>query len=355
MKKTRQLISLLLCFALMSAIAVINTGKWLGHDFRESTQQTETGNDTIYHQADGSEVINTTYLAKDVMGYGGPVPLKITIQDNTITDIQALPNDETPEFFASAAVIFEKYKGKTVDDAVVNRVDAVSGATFSSRAITENVQRAMEYYQRAESVNDTQYVHHDDPKTYCAILVMLLAAVVPLFTKNKKVRTVQLFLNVGVLGFWCGAFMSYTSMLNVLTNGISITTAPVALISIVIAFVYPLFGKPSYYCTHVCPFGSLQALAGKCNNRKWHLTPHLAKRLDLMRKVLWVVLNACLLTGVWISWVDYEPFTAFIFQSASTVAIVIAVVFFILSFFISRPYCRFVCPTGTLLKYCQKR
>lgn len=355
MRKIKQFISLLLCFLLMSAIAVINNGKWFGIDFRESTQQTETRNDTIYHQADGSEVINTTYLTKDVMGYGGPVPLKITIQDNTITGIQALPNNETPEFFASAAVIFEKYKGKSVDDAVVNQVDAVSGATFSSHAITANVQRAMEYYQRAERVKNTQYAHHCDPKTISAILILLLAAIVPLFTKNKKVRTVQLFLNVGVLGFWCGAFMSYSSILNFLTNGINFASLPVAILTIVLAFLYPLFGKKSYYCTHVCPFGSLQALVGKCNHHKWHLTPHMAKRLDLMRKVLWAVLNICLLTGVWLTWVDFEPFTAFIFQSASVVSLVIAAVFTVLSFFISRPYCRFVCPTGTLLKYCQKR
>lgn len=355
MKKIKQLISLLLCFALMSAIAVINTGKWFGHDFRESSQQTETKNDTIYHQADGSEVINTTYLAKDVMGYGGPVPLKITVQDNTITNIQALPNDETPEFFASAAVIFEKYKGKSVDDAVVNQVDAVSGATFSSRAITANVQRAMEYYQRAERVNNTQYVYHDTPKTWAGIMVLLLAAIVPLFTKNKKVRTVQLFLNVGVLGLWCGAFLSYSSILNVLTNGYNLSAIAIAVISTVLAFIYPLFGKPSYYCTHVCPFGSLQALVGKCNHRKWRLSPSLAKRLELFRKVLWAALNICLLTGIWTTWVNYEPFTAFVFQSASTVSLVIAAVFTVLSFFISRPYCRFVCPTGTLLKSCQKR
>ncbi len=63
----------------------------------------------------------------------------------------------------------------------------------------------------------------------------------------------------------------------------------VPVIMLVTAFVYPLFGKKSYYCTHVCPFGSLQELAGKCVGYKVRMKPATAKRLDKFRQILWAI------------------------------------------------------------------
>lgn len=77
------------------------------------------------------------------------------------------------------------------------------------------------------------------------------------------------------------------------------------------------------------------------------------KMLDAARKLLWAVLMLCLWTGIWFDWIDYEPFSTFVFSSASWVVIVLAVVFVLLSTVVARPYCRFVCPTGTLLKASQ--
>ena len=48
----------------------------------------------------------------------------------------------------------------------------------------------------------------------------------------------------------------------------------------------------------------------------------------------------CLWTGVWFDWIDYEPFSAFVFQSASWAVIAIALAFVALSTVIMRPYCR---------------
>ena len=61
----------------------------------------------------------------------------------------------------------------------------------------------------------------------------------------------------------------------------------------------------------------------------------------------------CLWSGVWFDWIDYEPFSAFVVKSASWVAIVIGVAFLLLSTVVMRPYCRFVCPMGTLFKLSQ--
>jgi uncharacterized protein with FMN-binding domain len=42
----------------------------------------------------------------------------------------------------------EKWNGKTVKDARTLQVDAVTGATYSSEAVIQNVQMALDYYQK---------------------------------------------------------------------------------------------------------------------------------------------------------------------------------------------------------------
>lgn len=50
-------------------------------------------------EADGSYIINTTTLGKDVRGFRGNTPLSIHIKKGKIIDIKPLANQETPKFF----------------------------------------------------------------------------------------------------------------------------------------------------------------------------------------------------------------------------------------------------------------
>lgn len=79
------------------------------------------------------------------------------------------------------------------------------------------------------------------------------------------------------------------------------------------------------------------------------------KALNAARRLLFAVLLVLALSGIWFKWMDYEVFSAFIFQTASVFVLVLGGVFLLLSFFVARPYCRFVCPTGTLFKIAERR
>lgn len=352
-RKLQQLLPLLTCILLVMAISIRRDGKVVGRELKQ--QQTDsTKTETMVVLEDGSVRLNTTELGKDITGYGGTVPLEITLENGKVKSVKALKNSETPDFFKEASALLSKWNGRTVEEAQKLKVDAVSGATFSSKAIIGNMQRGLQYAAK-NPVHDSIWAEMDfSSKAIAGLIVVLLAAIVPLFVKDRRYRISQQILNVIVLGFWCGSFLSFTSMVSYMSNGMNVLTLIVPVIMLITAFVYPLFGKKSYYCTHVCPFGSLQELAGKCVGYKLKIKPKTVKRLDMFRQLLWAVLMLCLWTGVWFDWIDYEPFSAFVFQSASWVVIVIAVVFVALSTVIVRPYCRFVCPTGSLFKYSQQ-
>lgn len=88
-----------------------------------------------------SFVVNTEELGKEVMGYAGTTPLEIHVKDGRIEKIVALPNAETPGFFQRVldSPLFSSLTGKTIEEASEVQLDAVSGATWSSKAVIENI------------------------------------------------------------------------------------------------------------------------------------------------------------------------------------------------------------------------
>ncbi len=92
-------------------------------------------------------VVNTTEISKTVRGFKGATPVEIYIKKNKIVKVEALPNRETPQYFAKAKVLLKQFEGKTVKKAAQMEVDGVSGATYSSRALIKNVQQGLNYYK----------------------------------------------------------------------------------------------------------------------------------------------------------------------------------------------------------------
>lgn len=90
-------------------------------------------------------VVNTTELCKDVIGYDGPTPLKITIVKGVVAKVEALPNTETPRFFDHVleSGLLKAVVGKKVSEAATMPLDAVSGATYSSEAVIENLRAGL--------------------------------------------------------------------------------------------------------------------------------------------------------------------------------------------------------------------
>ena len=190
------------------------------------------------------------------------------------------------------------------------------------------------------------------PTNLCVLAVLLLAAVVPLVTKSRRWRTVQLWLDVAVLGLWAGSFLSTARLVGWAGSGLpgGLFEWVQALLLLSMAFLYPVFGRPSHYCLHVCPFGAAQELAGRLPVRKWSLSPGAIRALAEFRRTLWAVLMLATWCDAAARWMEWELFGAFAWAAVPPLVVAFAVAFLVLAVFTPRPYCRFVCPTGTLLK-----
>ena len=92
-------------------------------------------------------ILSSSHYAPEVQGNGGPVPLQIHLSKTGVIDsIIALPNNEDAAYWQQASNLLHAWDGMTPEQAIRVQPDAVTGATISSRAITEGVHKTLEAY-----------------------------------------------------------------------------------------------------------------------------------------------------------------------------------------------------------------
>ena len=111
---------------------------------------TADAQEVMRKEKDGTYVVNTTTLAKDVEGYAGPTPVEVYIKKNKIVKVVPLKTMDGPKYVAKVKKgMLPKYEGMKIEKKKpLPQVDGVTGATFTSDAVKENINRAIEYYQK---------------------------------------------------------------------------------------------------------------------------------------------------------------------------------------------------------------
>lgn len=350
-----QLLSLMTIFVMMLAVAVSRDGRLFGLSLVK-TEKIEAEEPVTRVTPEGQIILNTKNIARSIIGYGGPIPLNLIFEDAKLVEIELQDNAETPSFIEWIVEegFLNEWDNLTPEQILYHEVDVISGATMTTEAIIHSVHIAANYL--LDNPHTFQQTVKLDIRFWAVLLVVLSGMIVPVFLKKKKrFRTVQLLLNVAVLGFWSGTFISLSLLTSYLSNGLNILVAIIPVLLMVAAFIMPLFGKTNHYCNWLCPMGSAQELTAKLSPFKIRLSAKAVKYLTYFRNGLWYTMMFLMWIGVGFELMDYEVFSVFLFKTASLPVIIIAVVFVLLSAFMSLPYCRFVCPTGTLLKHAQRK
>ena len=92
------------------------------------------------------KVIGTVLLSSpysdEINGFNGPIPLQIAMDtEGKIIEVRVLGNNETPNFLNRVinAGFLNSWNGLTAEEALNKEVDAVSGATYSSKGIQNSL------------------------------------------------------------------------------------------------------------------------------------------------------------------------------------------------------------------------
>ena len=107
------------------------------------SQQFTQKADNVWTTNKGVTIYSSHPYGDNIKGYSGATPLFIAVdKSGKIVGVAPAANAETPQFWKrlTDAKFFKAWKGLTLQQAASKKVDAVTGATFSSNAVIQTVQ-----------------------------------------------------------------------------------------------------------------------------------------------------------------------------------------------------------------------
>ena len=323
--------------------------------------------------------MNTSPYSDEIYGYNSVTPLNIYLDScDKIVEVEMCENRESRGFVNKVinSGFLDSWDGLTVEEAAKHHVDAVSGSTFSSTAIAQSLQTRMSLLSqqkaRLYSWDWNLFI-----RQVCVLIVTVLATICFFMPKPKKfknseswglgdlvtLRRISLLLSIAILGFWTNSLLSLSLFCNWLTNGVSLAIQLPILIIAALSIILPLVTKKAFYCQYLCPFGAAQEFAGKINFKRSNACKdtsnvsttsktkaNIYKVFSVLRKVILLSLLIIFALGVGLDLSVVEPFPIFNYQSIGFGVAIFATVILILSIFIKKPWCNYLCPTGTLLE-----
>lgn len=300
-------------------------------------------------------VLSTVSQCADIIGYAGPVPLLIAIDpDERVVGISLLSNHETAQFVTHVTQqgLLAAWNGKTVAESSVLAVDAISGATMTSRAVIDSVRRSCRRVCEEEvPVSAGDGVQLPDIFAASAIALVFLLAVLSLFFSRalRRLRILLLCAGIGVLGFWQANMFSMGTLRRWLIAGANTFPDKTLMIAVVFAVIVMLVTRKNPYCGYVCPYGALQELVSMPLRKKRSLPQCAATRMRISGYVFLGSVSTLLVLGKYEMLSLCEPFAFFSLKAVSVWVWCLAGAFLCVSLLYPRLWCRFFCPTGHLL------
>lgn len=311
---------------------------------------------SLYHVFENEiligKILNTSPFCDQIYGYNGIVPLTIFFDEQgKIFEMEVCENKESRPYINKVinSNYLDLWDGLGAEEALNLGVDAVSGCTYTSRAISLSVRTRLGVMLEQEYKQFTW-----DWKLFLrqlSVLIVTILALVCFFNPKKTalLRKITLLLSIFIIGFWNNSLLSIALFYNWIANGLPSWFQLSVCIIAILSLLLPLITSKSFYCQYVCPFGALQEFAGMIGKKKVVINAKVFRFFSLLRRLILLVLFVLSALGIGLDLSALEPFPVFNYQAISFGVGIFAAVILIVSLFINKPWCNFLCPTGTLL------
>jgi len=304
-------------------------------------------------------VLRTAPISNGITGYVGPTDTLIALDnDMRVIGVKIRGSEDTKEHvrdIVSDEYFLKTWTGKSWDevagmDPKAAGIEGVSGASLTSLCIANGIQHRFQHLNKlAASAPRFQFGRAD-----VGIVLVLVGAVLFAFTHLRSRtwlrRGFQVIL-IGYLGLWNGRLIAQSLLAGWAESGIPWRLAPGLVLLTGAALLFPWTTRRALYCSHICPHGAAQEWMGRLS--RWRLPlPHgLDAGLRWLGPMLLVGVIFIAIVHVPFNLAAIEPFDAYLIKTASRATIAIAVGGLLASFFVPMAYCKYGCPTGTLLSF----
>jgi uncharacterized protein with FMN-binding domain len=111
-------------------------------------------------------IFNTGDFVNDIRGFKGPIRMLVYVSaDGTLRNFQVIASSETPKYLGKVIQNKNRYIDKSIFQPGMANTDAVTGATFSSKAIAQTLEKAGAAFAKLIGIESKQVPVANLPST----------------------------------------------------------------------------------------------------------------------------------------------------------------------------------------------
>ncbi len=317
-------------------------------------------------EAEGGQIVfrdetkDSYVVISEAKGWGGPLIIGIRASaEGKIAEILNLRNFETPAYFEKLKrqYFFRQFAGKTVsaDFLLGADINAVSGATVSSRAFTKAVRNAMhiaatEHFKLKPTWQQPALEFGVEEIGLIALFALAFFVAYAKGGAAKWGRLAMPWLALGFVGIYTNSSLSIGQLSGIVMGYIPGFQEHTLWWIMMIGALGSVFilGK-NIYCAQVCPFQYVQRVLNKISGINLAVKPGVQKSArTVVGLMTWTALMLIFLTSH-PTLGSYEPFSMMFSLTGAGIQWYILPLSLIGSFFVLNFWCRLFCPVGHVL------
>jgi hypothetical protein len=313
---------------------------------------------------DNTETVVGWASISDAPGYAGPVQVMVGVSPaGDLLGVKVLKHTETPSFYdrVAASGFFEQFIDMQANApfALEQDLDGITRATFTSRAVAEAVRAAS--YSLAEEKIGLTVTREEQPIKFGVPEITLILLYAGGFVAHRGgfrykniVRWTMLLTGMIVLGFTFNQPFTLAHVNSLLLGFWPDWHTDLYWFLLVggILFVVTVDNK-NPYCQWFCPFGAAQECLGAIGGAKVYNPGQYRYLLkNVQRFLAWsAIILGLLFRNPGLS--SYEIFGALFSFNAVGVQWAVLIIILLLSLFVRRPWCEFLCPIDPIVDLIQ--
>ena len=305
-------------------------------------------------------LLRTMPDASHIIGYSGTTDTLVALDDKwKVRGINIRSSEDTVKHAEDVMLDWSfkrKFNGKgwsevAGTDLMAERFEGVAGATMTSTAVARGIVHRFRVTQ-GKAVKQSVVWETEDVGLIGAICLGLFLT----FSKHRgraKARKWFQWYVIGYVGFLTGDLLAQSLLSGWARAGVAWTLAPGLVLLAAAALLVPWATKRPLYCQQICPHGAVQEIILKNTPPQWRIA--LPAGLDAGLRwgpgLLLGFMMLLVMIPLEFDLADFEPFDAYILGIAGTATIAVAIVGLIASVLVPKAYCKYGCPTGSLLEF----
>lgn len=300
-------------------------------------------------------------VAEEIRGYAGPLNLLVSVdKSGSLRGVHYASSQETPAYIAEIDAWLANLRGRNLAQTPLSldNTDALSGATVTSRAVLESINRSVQ--AAGDMAFNQSFAAMTQPKVaafwrdpgFLLSLLLFLAFFPVYFSGRDGPRLVFQLASLLLLGFGLNTLFTEIDILNLSQGHVSSWAGnPQRWLLLGFVLLTALLLGPAW-CGYVCPFGVLQELLSRLG-RRLYLRRYVAHELELRVRYLKYLLLALLLVVAWLSadngWAAFDPMQHIFGGHFGGWIGALLLLSLAGSLFYVRFWCRYFCPVGAFL------